>query len=192
MKREVWLGSLPELSMAIMERKFRRLEWNRDGGYEKYAETEDGESWTFVNPEAGVHHDMSSINVEARDWYEIIDEKDIIFNSMMIDIINDCEVYSKVLTEESIRDIYNKKENNMEDRIKDEAAKVFTDIEKRSKYTGELYGPDGKGKAILSFKKKKDAKKVLQLPENMGCYLVLRREVDVFTTEIPVVKAIGV
>ncbi len=178
-------GALPALNKDAIGRRFRRGGWKKEG---LYACTDDGLFWRYVSPNYSAP--LCDDHKIAKDWVEVedyeISESDFEFT------ISDLEKFDRALSAEDIEKIYNKKENKMENRIKEEAAKVFTDIEKRSKYTGELYGPDGKGKAILAFDKKSDAKKVLQLVENIGCYLVLRKEVAVLTTEIPVVKAAGV
>ncbi len=183
MRPKKWIKTLPALNESVIDKVFRRKVWDSDKG--NYAFTDDGLFWKHMRD--GKTYLLEHTHKLCGDWYEVEEEK-ISIDSFDF-IISDIEAFNRKFNRVDTGKTHNKKENNMEKEIKENAAKVFTDIEKRSKYTGELYGPNGKGKAILSFKKKKDAKKVLQLAENLGCYIVLRKEVGVYTTAVPVVKA---
>ena len=161
---------------------------------------------------------MSSDMHMSEDGLKIRSEKEEAALPDMAKILKNCPVitkvesFDKVLTEEEIKKIYKdenlifspekiskmhkkEKERNMREfRFKQytkeemEAMKSFTDLEKRTKYTGELYGSNGEGRGILAFDKKSDAKELLADPDNLGCYIVLRKEVAVYTTAVPVVK----
>ena len=164
------MGRLPELSKDIIGKRFRRADWS-DG----YAFTTKGSAWRYTSSHAG-NTFLAHINHMAEDWYEV-DEFDIQVSEYGLKIKNEEEERHMDAT------------RNEEEAIKNEVAKVFTDLERRTKYTGELYGPDGKGRGILAFNKKSDAKKLLAVPSNLGCYIVLRKEVAVYTTVVPVIKA---
>ena len=199
MDTEITIGPLPALNRKAKERRFRRLAWKET---DSFSYTETGHVWKF-NYSSGMESELSDENKIATDWYEIdfegvkftIEEdvgiEEILFPGESICYlgIDNVRSWDRILTKKEIEAPYN---NKKETKMEKEVAEVFTDLGKRTKYTGELYGPDGKGRGILAFDKKCDAKEVLAAPENLGCYIVLRKEVAIYTTCIPVVKVEGV
>lgn len=75
------------------------------------------------------------------------------------------------------------------------AIKVKTDLKARKKYTVVIFNVDGSYSETLYFNAKNEDKaivkmtKILQNPANIGKTATLHREIEVLTTEIPVVKA---
>lgn len=65
---------------------------------------------------------------------------------------------------------------------------VKTDLKKRKKITAILYGRDGAYNDTYYFDNKKQAKKLMQIPTNIGCTLVLHKETGTITTDIPLVE----
>ena len=191
------MGMLPALNKDAIGRRFRRADWT-----EGHAFTLNGKEWRYTSSHTHSTCLTHGNQIEA-DWYEMdsysIRIDDLTIRSEEEETRTDIEkmlescpritkirLFDHVLTEEEIQKLYkDKKERNMPE----EAVATFKDLGKRKKYTGELYGPDGEGKAILSFDTKSDAKQVLADPKNLGCYIVLRKEVAVYTTAVPVIKA---
>jgi hypothetical protein len=75
------------------------------------------------------------------------------------------------------------------------AAKVKTDLQARKKYTVVVFNVDGSYSETLYLNAKNEDKaiakmaKILQNPANIGKTATLHREIEILTTEIPVVKA---
>ena len=169
------MAMLPALNKDAIGRRFRRAGWS-----EGHAFTTDGKEWRYTSINTQSTYLTHGNQIEA-DWYEM-DSYGIRIDDLTIrSEEEELKKANQIVTIEI-------KGTTVKDETL-EAAKAFTDLEQRKKYTGELYGPDGKGKAILSFEKKSDAKQVLANPDNLGCYIVLRKEVAVYTTAVPVIKA---
>ena len=73
--------------------------------------------------------------------------------------------------------------NDTEVKVED----TKTDLENRKKYSIAVYGLDEDYETTLNIKSKKDATRFLQQPHNLGKTIVLSKEIEVSTTNIPLV-----
>jgi len=81
------------------------------------------------------------------------------------------------------------KEELLEILMPEEApVKEKTPFEARKKFSFEVYGTDEKLLEVVHCDSKKDAQAFLQDPKNIGKKVVVKKEVVVYTTDVPVVE----